>query len=112
MSTSEAIIAFIADLPGMAPVRRIDINDEKFGALDVLSGQTFEPATKFPEGEMLLASRQDDRSGLMVLVHSRVVVDAVLVRAAHALAITQDGRAQNIYLHLKNMLRKETGFSY
>ncbi len=112
LNTSEAIIAFIADLYGMAPVRRRGLSPSKDtpGALDLLSGQTFEPVNL--EGDMLLAHRQDGGDGVRAHVPTRRVVDAVLVRAAQALAVMQDGSVQEHYKHLKDKLRKETGLSY
>lgn len=109
MTTSTSIIDFISGLHGLDRLQRLDITDQRSGAFDLLTAQAIEPASDFPEGDMLVLERFD---GQRVLVHTHILVDALLLRTAQAWSVTEGGNVKDRYQHLKEHLTLKTGFSY
>jgi len=111
MTTAASIIDFIARLHGMDRLQRIDITDQRPGAFDILTAQAIEPSSKFPEGDMLAIERFDGR---IVLVHTHILVDALILRTAQAYSSREAGglSVKEHYLQLKEHLQVKTGFSY
>lgn len=109
MTTSAAIIDFITGLHGIDRLHRIDITDQRPGAFDLLTAQSIEPADDFPEGDMLIMERFD---GQRVLVHTHIVLEALILRTAQAWGITEGGSVKGQYETLKEHLGHKTGYSY
>lgn len=107
--SATAIVDFIAALPGLDRLQRVDLDDRRPGAIDLLSGQIIEPSPDFPEGDVLLVERAN---GQQVLVHSFKLVDALILRAAQSMALSEGGNASGHYDHLKHHLKVKTGFGY
>lgn len=109
MTTSTAIIDFIASLHGMDRLQRLDITDQRPGAFDMLTAQAIEPSSDFPEGDMLIL---EGFNGRRVLVHAHILLDALILRTAKAWSVTEGGSVKEQYQHLKDHLVHKTGFSY
>lgn len=109
MTTSTEIINFITGLHGMDHLIRVDVTDQRPGAFDLLTGQAIEPTSDFPEGDMLILDRADGRR---VLVHTHILIDALILRTAQAHSITEGGGVKEHYQHLKEHLGHKTGFDY
>lgn len=112
MTTSaSAIIHFITGLHGVDRLQRIDITDKRPGAFDLLTAQTIEASPDYPEGDMLVV---ESMNGKRNLVHTHILMEALIVRTAQAWSITEGGGlgVRDHYVHLKEHLSVKTGSNY
>lgn len=105
-STAIRIVNFIGNLHGMDWLREPMQERQRIAAIDVLSSTIYEAHPDFPAAGLL---RAELCSGKCVSVDTRKLMDYLLLRHAHAMAVLNKSDAHTQYEKIFNQFMRKTG---